>query len=186
MIAHNDMHDNVQQDSVLNKALQVSERHALNLDGSFAQMDASLGDAQLNPSSAPAPLTAKDNASIDYKMVDRRVHKWDGSLNNMIKFFTQFEEVAGAHGLLPFLLGLVSIIIPITCTAQQPSATVPPRQGKRPDPLLESHQQQQAPDTGAKGGNDNTTTSARWSTSWTSTLADCNYVARLHIHNLIY
>ena len=117
MIAQNSMHNDVHTDSD-SKALQMSTTQALNLDGSFAQMDASLGESQLNRSSAPAPLTAKENVSIDYKMVAKRVNRWDGSLNTMIKYFTQFEEVAGAQGLLPFLLGMVSIIVPLTCTTR--------------------------------------------------------------------
>ena len=113
---------------------------ALNLDGSFAQMDANHAEMQLNRSSAPAPLIAKDNVQIDYKMVSKRVQVWDGSLQTMVKFFTQFEEVAGAQGLLPFMLGMVSIIIPVTCTANPPSAAAPLPQGARPDPLLETQQ----------------------------------------------
>ena len=67
MIAQNSTHNDVHKDSD-SKALQMSTTQALNLDGSFAQMDASLGDAQLNRSSAPAPLTAKENVSIDYNV----------------------------------------------------------------------------------------------------------------------
>ena len=71
-IAQNEVHNSVHHDSELDKALHVSTTHSLNLDGSFAQMDASLGDTQLNRSSAPAPLTAKENIAIDYKMVEKR------------------------------------------------------------------------------------------------------------------
>ena len=104
---------------------------------------------QLNRSSAPAPLIAKDNVQIDYKMVSKRVQVWDGSLQTMVKFFTQFEEVAGAQGLLPFMLGMVSVIIPVTCTANPPSAAAPLPQGARPDPLLET--QQHSSSTDAQG-----------------------------------
>jgi len=113
---------------------------ALNLDGSFAQMDANHAEIQLNRSPAPAPLIAKDNVQIDYKMVSKRVQVWDGSLQTMVKFLTQFEEVAGAQGLLPFMLGMVSVIIPVTCTANPSSAAAPLPQGARPDPLLETQQ----------------------------------------------
>ena len=86
MIAQNSMHNDVHTDSE-SKAIQMSTTQALNLDGSFAQMDASLGETQLNRSSAPAPLTAKENVSIDYKMVAKACEQMGWKLEHKDQVF---------------------------------------------------------------------------------------------------
>ena len=89
------------------------------LNGNYAQQDISIGDTHLNRYSAPATLTAQNQPYVDYKYVSRRVHVWDGKTEQAAKFFSTLEEAAAAQGLLPFMMGLVSIIIPFTVENRQ-------------------------------------------------------------------
>ena len=117
---------------------------AFNLDGAFVQQDISVGRAQINPFGCDAPLASRDGVQLDWKQVQRRIKHWDGNIAHTARFFSELEEVAGYQGLLPFMMGLVSIIIPFTIDSNtNPEQAGPPASGEGQDtPLMHTLEQQ--------------------------------------------
>ena len=124
--------------------LKTNNSHkAFNLDGAFVQQDASVGRAQINPYGCDAPLASRDNIQLDWKQVQRRIKQWDGHIAQTARFFNELEEVAGYQGLLPFMMGLVSIIIPFAFDPNtNPEQAGPPASGEGQDtPLMQTLEQ---------------------------------------------